>query len=124
MSESIDTRLPVPGPRAIRVLVSMVGLAVAALLVWVAGSVAVGQFGEDICLTDVPEQAGGYQAEASWFPPSMTCVYGLTDGSVARVEHPLFASVRSAWAFGFPVLALIGLTVVGSRFSRRLRSQS
>ena len=104
-----------------RGLVLAAGLAAAALVMWLAGFVAIGQHGEDLCLVDAPAGAGSYRGEASWFPPSVTCVYQLSGGGVTRVDHALYASARTLWAFGFPVLFVLGLTVTGSRRLRRRR---
>lgn len=60
------------------------------------GFVAIGQCGEDLCLTDPPAATGSYHREGRRFFPSMTCMYRFADGSVASVEHAWYTSARSA----------------------------
>ena len=96
------------------------GLLVVAAL-WAVGIVGIGQYGEDICLGDPPDEATGYQSEGSVWPPRLTCVYGTHEGGTVEVEHRLYATAAAMWLVGFPLVATAGIGTVWARTARSSR---
>lgn len=96
------------------------GLIVAAA-VWAVGIVGMGQYGEDICLGDPPDEAAGYQSEGSVWPPRLTCVYGTREGGTLQVDYRLYAMIAAVWLVGFPLVATAGIGMVSVRTARSSR---
>lgn len=106
------------GRRPWLIVALALGLAAAALAVWALGILGIGQFGEDICLNDAPDEATGYQSEGSVWPPRLTCVYGTREGGTLKVDHRLYPTVAAAWVVGFPLVATAGIGMVCARTAR------
>lgn len=111
-----------PRGRRPRLSVPLVlGIAVAAFAVWAVGILGIGQFGEDICLDDPPDEATGYQSEGSVWPPRLTCVYDTHEGDTLAVDHHLYPTVAAAWVVGFPLVATVGIGMICTRTARSSR---
>ena len=96
------------------------GLIVAAV-VWAVGILGIGQYGEDICLDDPPDEATGYQSEGSVWPPRLTCVYSTREGGTLEVDHRLYATVAAVWLVGVPLVATAGIGMFWTRTARSSR---
>jgi hypothetical protein len=86
----------------------VVGLAVAAGIVWLAGLVALGIWSEDACLAEGMPGVTGYTQSVRVWPPALVCVYtGIqTDETVA---HTIRGLAIVGWTYAVPVLIGAGL---------------
>lgn len=85
------------------------GLATGAVVVWLAGLVAVGIWSEDVCMAEGIPGASGYTQSVRVWPPALLCEY--TGGET--VLHTTRGLMIVGWTYAVPTFIAAGLLTWG-----------